>query len=101
MGFVLGRSLGFIATVMAITPLNAADWPLLISTFSLAWVLGLIVPGAPGGIGIFEASAIVLLGGQFPEGVVLGSVACYRLVSTLAEVIGAAMVWLTGGLPEQ
>ncbi len=94
MGFVLGRSLGFIATVMALTPLSLADWPSLISAFSLAWVLGLIVPGAPGGIGIFEASAIVLLGGQFPEGIVLGSVACYRLVSTLAEVVGAAGAWL-------
>ena len=94
MGFVLGRSLGFIATVMALTPLSVADWPLLISAFSLAWVLGLIIPGAPGGIGVFEASAIVLLGGQFPEGVVLGSVACYRLVSILAELVGAAAAWL-------
>ena len=95
-GFVLGRSLGFIATVAALTPLSLADWPTLISAFSLAWVLGLVVPGAPGGIGIFEASAIVLLNGQFPEGIVLGSVACYRLVSTLAEVMGAAGAWLAG-----
>ena len=95
-GFVLGRSLGFIATVAALTPLSLADWPALISAFSLAWVLGLIVPGAPGGIGIFEASAIVLLNGQLPEGIVLGSVACYRLVSTLAEVVGAAGAWLAG-----
>lgn len=93
-GFVLGRSLGFIATVMAITPLSPTDIPLLISTFSVAWLLGLVVPGAPGGIGVFEASAIVLLGAQFPQGIILGSVACYRLVSTLAELVGATVVWL-------
>lgn len=94
MGFVLWRSLGFIVTVMALTSVTATDWPLLISAFSIAWLLGLVVPGAPGGIGVFEASAIVLLGGQFPQGIVLGSVACYRLVSTLAEAVGAAFAWL-------
>lgn len=94
MGFVLWRSLGFIVTLTALMPIGITDWPLLISTFSIAWLLGLVVPGAPGGIGVFEASAIALLGGQFPHGIVLGSVACYRLVSTLAEVVGAAIAWL-------
>lgn len=33
-GFVLWRSLGFIATVMALTTLTPTDWPLLVSAFS-------------------------------------------------------------------
>ncbi len=94
MGFVLWRSVGFIITLVALMPVTPTDWPLLVSTFSIAWLLGLVIPGAPGGIGVFEASAVVLLGGQFPHGIVLGSVACYRLVSTLAEVVGAAIAWL-------
>ncbi len=100
MGFVLGRSLGFIATITAFAPISLTDWPLIIASFSIAWVLGLVIPGAPGGIGVFEVSVIMLLGGQLPQVFVLGSVACYRLVSTLAEAIGAAAVWLLGGLPK-
>lgn len=94
MGFVLVRSLGFVLTVMALAPVGATDLPTLVAGFSLAWVAGLVVPGAPGGIGVFETVAIALLNGLFSPALILGSVACYRLVSTLAEVAGAAGIWL-------
>ena len=94
MGFVLVRSLGFILTGLALAPVNVADLPTLVAAFSLAWVMGLIVPGAPGGIGVFETVAIALLNGLFSPAIILGSVACYRLVSTLAEVAGAAGISL-------
>ena len=32
------------------------DW---VSTFSFAWIVGLIVPSAPGGVGIFESSILI------------------------------------------
>jgi hypothetical protein len=66
----------------------------LLGGFSLAWVLGLVIPGAPGGIGVFEATAIALLGTQLSPGVVIGGVTLYRLVSTLAEAGGAGLAWL-------
>ncbi|MGK7888736.1 MAG: UPF0104 family protein, partial [Leptolyngbyaceae cyanobacterium] len=90
------RSLGFITVAIALAPIAWAQFPALISGFSLAWMLGLVVPGAPGGIGVFEATAIALLGPStgLSNGVVVGAVALYRLVSTLAEAIGAAVAWL-------
>ncbi|MEL6470835.1 MAG: lysylphosphatidylglycerol synthase domain-containing protein [Cyanobacteria bacterium J06623_4] len=94
--FVYGRSLGFVATMMALTSLRPEDFPVIVLAFSVAWLLGLIVPGAPGGVGVFEASAIALLSGHFPTGVIVGAVACYRLTSTLAEVVAAAVVWPFG-----
>ena len=93
-GFVLGRSLGFILTVMALTPVSLSDMPLLVSAFCLAWLLGLVVPGAPGGVGVFEATATALLSGQLPIGAIVGSVVCYRLIGTLAELIGAVVFWI-------
>jgi glycosyltransferase 2 family protein len=92
MGFVLLRATGFLLTLLALSPIAANQIPLLVSSFSFAWLLGLIVPGAPGGIGVFEATAIALLH-QFPTGMILGSVALYRLISILAEAIGAGAVW--------
>ena len=66
----------------------------VISAFSIAWLLGLIVPGAPGGIGVFEATAIALLDeSQFPPATVLIVVALYRVVSILAEAIAALIAW--------
>jgi glycosyltransferase 2 family protein len=92
-GFVLLRGAGFLLTLLALSPIAPAQIPVLISAFSFAWMLGLIVPGAPGGIGIFEATALTLLQSQFPAGVILSGVALYRLISILAEAIGAGAAW--------
>ncbi len=88
-GFVGLRALGFLLALMALTIPTIAQIPAILSAFSLAWVLGLVVPGAPGGIGVFEATAIALLQGQLPPAIILGAVACYRLISTFAEGLGA------------
>ncbi len=97
-GFVGLRSLGFIAIVLAFQPLSFVDMQALLAAFSLAWLLGLVMPGAPGGIGVFEATAISLLDTQFSAAVILSSVAIYRLVSVLAEVSAAGIVWIIGPL---
>jgi uncharacterized membrane protein YbhN (UPF0104 family) len=57
--------------------------------------MGLIVPGAPGGMGVFEATTIALLDRQeFPPAIILTTTAIYRVISILAEAIAAAIAWL-------
>ena len=86
--FVVLRGLGFIGVILAFTPVSISQIPYLLSVFSLAWLLGLVVPGAPGGLGIFEATAIAALNPtEFPPGLVLAIVAVYRLISILAEAV--------------
>lgn len=92
-GFVVLRGLGFVAIALALQPVLPAQWLPLMSGFSFAWLLGLVMPGAPGGIGVFEATAIALLSNQLAPAVLLSVVALYRLISTLAEAIGAALAW--------
>ena len=94
MGFVLARSLGFILTIVALTPVSLSNCPILVSSFCIAWLLGLVVPGAPGGVGIFEATATALLSGHFPIAIIVGSIVCYRLIGTLAELVGAIIAWI-------
>ncbi len=94
MGFLILRGVGFLLTFLAISPLTPGQLPLLFSSFSLAWLLGMVVPGAPGGLGVFEVVAIALLGTGFSTGTVLGVAALYRLVSILSEAIGAGTAWL-------
>ena len=94
LGFVLLRGTGFLLTLLAFEPLELNQIPLLLGAFSLAWLLGVIVPGAPGGLGVFEATAIALLHHSFSPGLLISAIALYRLVSILAESAGAALAWL-------
>ncbi len=98
LGFLGLRGAGFVLTFLALHPINISQVPALISSFSLAWLLGLVVPGAPGGIGVFEATATALLGSLFSPALILSVVALYRLISILAEVIGAGLVWMWDGV---
>ncbi len=95
MGFVLLRGLGFLFTFMALQQITLSQIPALLSAFSIAWLLGLVVPGAPGGVGVFEATAIALLDQSlFSPATVLVVVAIYRVISILAEAIAALVAWI-------
>ncbi len=93
-GFILLRSAGFILTLYAIAPINFSQIPLIVGAFSFAWLLGLIVPGAPGGLGIFETTAIALLQQFFPTPLIVAATGLYRLISILAETTAAGLAWL-------
>ncbi len=94
-GFLIFRGTGFLLTLTAFKSIASAQIPQLISAFSFAWLLGLVIPGAPGGIGVFEATIIASLDeSQFPIAIVLTTVAFFRVISILAEAIAAAGAWL-------
>lgn len=94
LGFLSLRGLGFCLILSAFTTYNLNQLPMLLSSFSIAWVTALVVPGAPGGIGVFEATAIALLAQPFSTAVILSTAALYRLISIVAETLAVGMVWL-------
>lgn len=93
--FIGLRGSGFLLTVMVLIPVHFSEIPNLFGGFCFAFVAGLVVPGAPGGMGVFEATAIALLSDRFSAGIILSAVALYRIISILADVLGAvfAKVW--------
>jgi glycosyltransferase 2 family protein len=93
LGFVLLRGTGFAITWSSIHSLSLHQLPVIYSSFAIAWLLGLIVPGLPGGIGLFEAVILALLSHQLRPGELIVIVALYRVVNTLAEAIGAGIAW--------
>lgn len=93
-GFVLLRGLGFVLVLQALHPLSWEEVPILLGGFSWAWLLGLLVPGAPGGLGVFEATALALLQGHLTPAIVLSGVALYRMTSILSEITGAGLASL-------
>jgi hypothetical protein len=92
--FISLRCGGFLLTFIAINPVSLNQLPMLVSSFSLAWLLSVVVPGAPGGVGVLEGTAVALLNQSFPTGVLLSIVALFRFISILAEVTGAGLAWL-------
>ena len=92
LGFVVLRGLGFIAAIAGFVPLTPALFVSLLGAFSCAWFLGLIVP-TPGGLGVFEATALALLDGVISPGILLGVLALFRLLSVAAEAATAGVAW--------
>ncbi|MEM9539448.1 MAG: lysylphosphatidylglycerol synthase domain-containing protein [Cyanobacteria bacterium P01_E01_bin.42] len=84
------RGGGFLMVILALYPLEFGQLPQLFGAFIIAWLLGMVIPGSPGGIGVFEGTAITLLQGKY-----VIAIAFYRLIGTLAEALGAAIAFLS------
>ena len=87
--FVLFRFLGFLCCINAFSIGSLISQGELISSFSLAWIIGLIVPAAPGGLGVFESVILFGLSSHLPEAPLLASLLCYRLVSTVSDILAS------------
>ncbi len=87
--FILVRFFGFLCCVNAFSIGSFISKFELVSFFSLAWIIGLVIPAAPGGLGVFESVILFCLSSQLPEAPLLASLLCYRIVSTIADVFAA------------
>ena len=87
--FVLLRFAGFACCVQAFDLSFALGWGGWLAGFALAWTAGLVVPGAPGGLGVFEAVLILRLAFAVPEAPLLALAISYRLITALADLIAA------------
>lgn len=64
--------------------------------FALAWVLGFIVPGAPGGIGIREVVFVGLYGQELGEGMAIGLAVVVRLVTSFGDLFAFGLAYWLG-----
>lgn len=94
--FVLLRFGGFACCVQAFDLSYSLNWGGWLAGFALAWTAGLVVPGAPGGLGVFEAALLLRLGFAIPEAPLLAIAISYRLVVTLADLLAALTARLDG-----
>lgn len=84
LGAILVLVCGFIYDV----EIDAAGVAAIITYYMLAWVLGFIVPGAPGGIGVREAILVLLLSPVIGDTVTLSAALIHRLISIIGDFIG-------------
>ena len=94
LGFVLLRFAGFACCVQAFDLSFSLGWGGWLAGFAVAWTAGLVVPGAPGGLGVFEAVLLLRLAVAVPEAPLLAVAISYRLITTLADLLGAGVARL-------
>jgi len=86
-GFVLSKFIGFYICLNTFYTTNNLNSILLLVIFSLSWSLGLVVPTAPGGVGVFEACLLFLVGRNIPQNTILVSLIYFRIISTSADLL--------------
>ena len=88
--FVLVRYLGFALCAHGFLPPGVPPGSLL-AAFALAWTAGLVIPGAPAGLGVFELVLVLWLGGLVQDkAALLATTLSYRVVSTMGDALAAA-----------
>jgi len=86
-GFVLSKFIGFYICLNTFYTSNTPNIIFLLVIFSLSWSIGLVVPAAPGGVGVFEACLLLFVGKSIPENIILISLVYFRVISTSADLL--------------
>ena len=86
-GFVLSKFIGFYICLNTFYTGNTLNIIFLLVIFSLSWSIGLVVPAAPGGVGVFEACLLLFVGKSIPENIILISLVYFRVISTSADLL--------------
>ena len=85
-GFVLSKFIGFYICLNTFYSSNSLNIISLLVIFSLSWSLGLVVPAAPGGVGVFEACLLLFVGKSIPQNITIISLVYFRVISTSADL---------------
>ncbi len=85
--FVLSKFIGFYICLNTFYTNNNINIIFLLVIFSLSWSIGLIVPAAPSGVGVFEACFLFLVSKNIPLNITLVTLIYFRVISTLADLL--------------
>lgn len=94
----LSLGLAFTLLVHAVAPANGFSFLPLCGAFAAAWVVGMLVPGAPAGLGVREGILVVLLSGIVTSTAGVAAIALLRVVTTLGDLLHFVLgTWLLRG----
>jgi len=85
-GFVLLKFVGFFICINIVGSVHNTEILFLFVVFCLSWSIGLIVPTAPSGVGVFEACFLFFVGKNIPQNLIFVSLIYFRLISTSADL---------------
>jgi len=86
-GFIFSKFIGFLICFNTVNSDNKTDILFLFVIFCLSWSIGLIVPTAPSGVGVFETCFLILVGRNIPQNIIIVCLIYFRLISTSADLL--------------
>jgi len=86
-GFVLSKFIGFYICINTFYENNTINIIFLLVIFSLSWSIGLIVPAAPSGVGVFESCLLLFAGRNIPQNIIIVGLIYFRVISTFADLL--------------
>ena len=90
----IGTGLGFLVLLNGLTDEPSPGLTWAIATYSVAYLIGFIVPFLPGGLGAREGALIAVLAPRYGGGAATGIALAARLAATLGEVLAVCAIWL-------
>jgi len=85
--FIGSKFLAFLFCLNIFLDISQINICLVLIIFCISWSIGLIVPAAPGGAGIFETFFLLLIGNAYPQNLMLETLIYFRVISTLADLL--------------
>ncbi|MGV3489926.1 MAG: hypothetical protein ACO1OG_01265 [Devosia sp.] len=94
-GFLVICGLVFVGTLLAVAPaLEVATYATICGAYVVAWLAGLVTPGAPAGVGVREAVLLFLLRDLVePEHLLLAIVAA-RIICVIGDCLFFVGAWM-------
>jgi uncharacterized membrane protein YbhN (UPF0104 family) len=86
-GMYVCMGIGLILLARFLLPGAPHDYWLLTAVFALAWVVGFVTPGAPGGLGVREGLMLLMLAPVFTAASASVLVVALRIATTLGDVL--------------
>jgi uncharacterized membrane protein YbhN (UPF0104 family) len=91
----IGTGLGFLVILNGLTDESSPGLVWAVATYSVAYLVGFIVPFVPGGLGAREGTLIAVLASRYGAGAATGISLATRLAVTVGEAIAVCLIWIT------
>lgn len=89
----IATGLGFLALLNGLTDEPSPGLTWAIATYSVAYLVGFIVPFLPGGLGAREGTLVAVLAPRYEVGAATGIALATRLAVTLGEAVAVCLIW--------
>ena len=90
----IGTGLGLLVLLNGLTNESSPGLVWAIATYSVAYLIGFIVPFLPGGLGAREGALIAVLAPRYGGGAATGIALAARLAATVGEALAVGLIWL-------
>jgi len=92
--FILFKFFGFISCFYIFNDLSNLDYLFVFTIFCLSWSIGLVIPAAPGGIGVFESSFLFLVGDDYSQSSLIMILIIFRFISSSTDLLLSAPLFI-------